>query len=180
MRELVLFSQVLLLRIEFMECMSCVEVAGLNRFKNTINVMIGFALTKILKIELCLGQWFTLCIFASLSFFTPEQTSELKAMFQAIKFKSKQFAHDNAKKGKIDGLNFRRLKFYDMILSLLIVFIFGVVKINTAQAGNDPGIFQKRLLADTNIYPLTVEDLMQRMYEYQSYIVTDGNDPGDH
>ncbi len=122
--------------------------------------------------------WKTRAYYSIDSFFTPEQTMELKAMFQAIKFKSKQFAHDNAKKGKIDGLNFRRLKFYDMILSLLFVFTLGFVEIDPAHAGNDPGIIQQWAQRSTNIYPLAVEDIIQRMYDYQPYITSDGNDPG--
>lgn len=125
-----------------------------------------------------LEYWKTRAYYSIDSFFTPEQTMELKAMFQAIKFKSKQFAHDNAKKGKIDGLNFRRLKFYDMILSLLFVLSF-VVQTNLAHAGNDPGVIQQWAQMDTNIYPLAVDDLIQRMYEYQPYIAAGGgNDPG--
>ncbi len=122
--------------------------------------------------------WKTRAYYSIDSSFTPEQTMELKAMFQAIKFKSKQFAHENAKKGKIDGLNFRRLKFYDMILSLLFVFSLGFVQINPAHAGNDPGIIQQWAQRSTNIYPLAVEDLIQRMYAYQPYIASEGNDPG--
>ncbi len=122
--------------------------------------------------------WKTRAYYSIDSFFTPEQTLELKAMFQAIKFKSKQFAHDNAKKGKIDGLNFRRLKFYDMILSLLFVFSF-VAQTNFAHAGNDPGVIQQWAQMDTNIYPLAVDVLIQRMYEYQPYVAAGGgNDPG--
>ncbi len=121
--------------------------------------------------------WKTKAYYSIDSFFTDEQTAELKALFQAIKFKSKQFANDNARRGKVDGLTFRRLKFYDMVLSIFVIVSFLMGSTDRAFAGNDPGIIQMREMS-TNIYPLTVEELIQKMYEYNSDSFGEGNDPG--
>ena len=57
-------------------------------------------------------------------------------MFTDIRYKAKQFAHRNAQNKKIDGLKFRRLKFYDMILSILFFIIIGTMPVKNAFAKN--------------------------------------------
>ena len=81
--------------------------------------------------------WETRSYFSIDSFFTEDQTQELQAMFKDIRYKAKQFAHRNAQNKRIDGLKFRRLKFYDMILSVLFFFIISIPTQKTF-AGNDP------------------------------------------
>lgn len=110
------------------------------------------------------------------SFFSPEQTKELIDMFRAIKFKAKQFSHQNSEKGKVDGLSFRRLKFYDMILSLLVVFVIGLTGFsNKAMAGNDPG---GSIMRPFNIAPLMAQDIEDMLIWHRGiYAAGGGNDP---
>ena len=82
--------------------------------------------------------WETRSYFSIDSFFTPEQTKELQAMFKDIKYKAKQFVQKNARNKTLDGLKFRRIKFYDMILSVLFFVLVGTMPTQKALAGNDP------------------------------------------
>ncbi|MCB0368509.1 MAG: hypothetical protein KDD45_03475 [Bdellovibrionales bacterium] len=121
--------------------------------------------------------WKTKAYYSIDSFFTLEQTLELKEMFQQIKFKSKQFAHENAKKGKIDGLNFRRLKFYDMILSLVLILLIGVGFTEPSYAGNDPG--SPMLMSQTNIHPIALNEMVDKILMSSRLVASGGgNDPG--
>ena len=101
--------------------------------------------------------WKTKSYFSIDSFFTPEQTQELRAMFTNIKYKAKQFVHKNAQNKKIDGLKFRRLKFYDMILSVLFFVLVGTTTTQKAFAGNDPT--QPNKLSDfIQLEPMMIAD----------------------
>ncbi|MBY0386105.1 hypothetical protein K2X05_13180, partial [bacterium] len=78
-----------------------------------------------------------------------------------------------------------QLQFSEMILlsvnvhffETMMVFSFLMGSVDMAFAGNDPGIIQMREMS-TNIYPLTAEEIIRRMYEQQRYMTGDGNDPG--
>ena len=118
--------------------------------------------------------WSTKSYFSIDSFFTPEQTQELKAMFTEIKYKAKQFSNDNAMKGKVDGLNFRRLKFYDMILSVLLVIFVMAMPVKQAFAGNDPG----QPMSRTNIYPISLDEFVDKLISGDVVAAGGGNDPG--
>lgn len=118
--------------------------------------------------------WATKSYFSIDSFFSPEQTQELKAMFTEIKYKAKQFSNENAQKGKVDGLNFRRLKFYDMILSVIFAIIVIAIPAKQAFAGNDPG--QPGVM--TNIYPIQLNEFVDRFLASDVVAAGGGNDPG--
>jgi len=86
--------------------------------------------------------WRIRSYFSMDAFFTPEQTEELHGMFKQIRIKAKEFANENAKRGSLKDLAFRRLKFYDMLFAFLMVFAlsFGIVEHSAARGGggNDP------------------------------------------
>ena len=82
--------------------------------------------------------WKTRSYFSIDSFFTENQTKELQAMFTEVRYKAKQFVQKNARNKTFDGLKFRRLKFYDMILSVLFFVLVGTMPTQKALAGNDP------------------------------------------
>jgi len=79
--------------------------------------------------------WRIRTYFSIEAFFSPEQTQELREMFNAIKAKAKEFADENAKKGSLKGLVFRRMKFYDMIFSLLAVCLISLGATSKGWAG---------------------------------------------
>lgn len=75
------------------------------------------------------------------AFFTPEQSAELREMFMEIKVKAKKFAQANAQAGKMEGLKFRRMKFFDMIFGVLlaVTLSIGVVDNSYAEGGSGTG-----------------------------------------
>lgn len=84
-------------------------------------------------------HWEDRAYFSIDSFFSEEQTSELRELFMKIREKSKQFANDNAEKGTLKGLKFRRLKFYDVISSFALVLLLAMLIPHESFArGNDP------------------------------------------
>jgi hypothetical protein len=122
--------------------------------------------------------WATRSYFSIDSFFTPEQTQELKDMFTAIKYKAKQFSNENSKNGKVNGLKFRRLKFYDMILGMLFAVLLVSLPAPQAMAGNDPG--GPAIMNLTNIAPIQVNDLVDKMLTSRDVLAAGGgNDPGN-
>jgi hypothetical protein len=122
--------------------------------------------------------WATRSYFSNDSFFTQEQTQELKDMFTAIKYKAKQFSNENSKNGKVNGLKFRRLKFYDMILGMLFAVLLFSLPAPQAMAGNDPG--GPAIMRLTNIAPIQVDDLIDRMLTSRDILAAGGgNDPGN-
>lgn len=85
--------------------------------------------------------WKNRSYFSMDAFYTPEQTKELQQMFAQIRLKAKEYANENAKKKSIKGLWFRRLKFYDMLFSTMLVLILSIGSVKQAHAGgNDPRI----------------------------------------
>lgn len=122
--------------------------------------------------------WATRSYFSIDSFFSPEQTQELKDMFTAIKYKAKQFSNENSKNGKVNGLKFRRLKFYDMILGMLFAILLVSLPAPQAMAGNDPG--GPAIMKLTNIAPIQVDELVSRMLMSRDVLAAGGgNDPGN-
>ena len=104
------------------------------------------------------------------AFYTEEKTKEIQEIFHQIRLKAKDFANQNAKKKSIRGLFFRRLKFYDMLFSTLLVtlFLFGISQPATAkEGGNDPR-------AKLTYYSDWIG------YEFQTALLSEGggNDPG--
>lgn len=83
--------------------------------------------------------WKNKTYFSMDAFYTEEQTKEIQAMFLAIKNKSKEYANENAKKKSVKGLFFRRMKFFDMTLSILLAMFLSLGSVSPANAGgNDP------------------------------------------
>lgn len=86
--------------------------------------------------------WKDKTYFSMDAFYSSEQTSELLEMFRQIKIKAKEFANENARKKSTKGLKFRRMKFYDMNLALLLAFVFTffamAVPKSAVAGGNDP------------------------------------------
>lgn len=67
--------------------------------------------------------WTNKTYFSMDAFFTDEQSEELQTMFHQLKMKAKKFAAENTDKKSVEGLKFRRIKFYDMFFSLMFAFI---------------------------------------------------------
>lgn len=85
--------------------------------------------------------WKDKTYFSMDAFYSKEQSDELLEMFKAIKLKSKEFANENAQKKSIDGLKFRRMKFYDMTFAILMAFMVMLgVSSKSYAGGNDPVI----------------------------------------
>lgn len=83
--------------------------------------------------------WKDKTYFSMDAFYSKEQSDELLEMFKAIRVKAKEFANENAKKKSIDGLKFRRMKFYDMTFAILIAFmLFLGISTKSYAGGNDP------------------------------------------
>jgi hypothetical protein len=101
----------------------------------------------------------------------------------SLKFYVKKSLQENREKGLIEGLTYRRHKFYDIMLCFIFVFTF-LISSNKAMGGNDPGgaIFLEAQ-ARFNIAPLTVEELTEGMQWSKENVVhdwvnMDRNDPG--
>jgi hypothetical protein len=80
------------------------------------------------------------------AFYSEEQSKELIGLFREIKLKAKKYSNENSKSKSIKGLKFRRMKFYDMMLSLFLVFLFTVGTSFPSYAGgggNDPTGMQR-------------------------------------
>ena len=95
------------------------------------------------------------------SFFTKEQTMELRELFMQIRQKSKEFSAENQSKGKLKGLLFRRLKFYDMAGLLLVVMALSFSFIQPSYAGgNDPhrSAYTTRVSGNDPHRPATLTD----------------------
>ncbi len=113
-------------------------------------------------------------------FFTLKQTKEIKKMLLDIKFYVKNALEDNVLKGSLDGLRYRRHKFYDISFGFVFAFLF-LFSANKSHAGNDPGIFMAE-----NIAPLSIEEVIEGMnwsfdaaqLAQQGNVWMDGNDPG--
>lgn len=89
--------------------------------------------------------WKNRSYFSMDAFYTEGQTKELQEMFRQIKLKAKEFANENAKTKSIKGLIFRRLKFYDMMFSILVCVLCTLGFSNPARAGgNDPTILSQK------------------------------------
>lgn len=83
--------------------------------------------------------WKDKTYFSMDAFYSKEQSDELLEMFRAIKLKAKDFANENAKKKSIDGLKFRRMKFYDMTFAILFAFLVSLgISTKSYAGGNDP------------------------------------------
>ncbi|MFN8790832.1 MAG: hypothetical protein ACK5Y2_05180, partial [Bdellovibrionales bacterium] len=97
--------------------------------------------------------WKDKTYFSMDAFYTKEQSQELLEMFKAVRTKAKEFANENAKKKSIDGLKFRRMKFYDMTFAILLVFMVTLGISNKSHAGgNDPvlALFKTNPVAAVN------------------------------
>jgi hypothetical protein len=111
--------------------------------------------------------WKDKSYFSMDAFYTEEQTAEIQEMFRQIKLKSKEFANANAQRRSVKGLIFRRLKFYDMILSALaFIFLLAGSPESAFAGGNDPTIVMRAA-----IYQDWIES------EYYSTLSGGGNDP---
>lgn len=86
------------------------------------------------------SHWTDRTYFSMDTFFTEEQSKELRELFMEIRKKSKEFAKENQEKGSLKGLKFRRLKFYDMISCLIVALMIGLLmpQASFARGGNDP------------------------------------------
>lgn len=85
--------------------------------------------------------WKDKTYFSMDAFYSKEQSDELLEMFKAIKLKAKEFANENAQKKSIDGLKFRRMKFYDMTFAILMALMVMLgVSTKSYAGGNDPVI----------------------------------------
>ncbi len=128
--------------------------------------------------------WAKNSFFQEDGFFTNEQTSFIREALLSLKFYVKKSLQENRERGIIEGLIYRRHKFYDIGLSLLFAFTF-LISSSRAGAGNDPGS-SIWLDAQTkfNIAPLTVEELTESMQWSKENMMQDwlsnldGNDPG--
>ncbi|MGE3756114.1 MAG: hypothetical protein AB7H97_00065 [Pseudobdellovibrionaceae bacterium] len=89
--------------------------------------------------------WKNKSYFSMDAFYTEEQTKEIQKMFYEIKVKAKEYANENSKKKSIRGLFFRRLKFYDMIFSLLLCVLCSIgIAPKASAGGNDPTILSQK------------------------------------
>ncbi len=111
--------------------------------------------------------WKDKTYFSMDAFYSKEQSDELLEMFKSIKIKAKEFANENAKKKSIDGLKFRRMKFYDMTFAVLFAFamVLGISSKSYA-GGNDPIITMFR------VNPISTLDFLNT-----ARYVGGGNDP---
>jgi hypothetical protein len=83
--------------------------------------------------------WQDKTYFSMDAFYSKEQSDELLEMFKAIRVKAKEFANENANKKSIDGLKFRRMKFYDMTFAILLAFMLSLgISTKSYAGGNDP------------------------------------------
>lgn len=84
--------------------------------------------------------WTDKTYFSMDAFFTEEQSQELIQMFKNIKLKAKHYSNKNTQNKNIHGLKFRRIKFYDMIFSFLLLILFNLALIPAlaSAGGNDP------------------------------------------
>lgn len=83
--------------------------------------------------------WKDKTYFSMDAFYSQEQSEELLEMFKAIRLKAKEFANENSKKKSIQGLRFRRMKFYDMTFAILLALSITLDFSPKASAGgNDP------------------------------------------
>lgn len=102
------------------------------------------------------------------AFFTDEQSKELQGMFDEIRKKAKAFSSENMANKKIDGLKFRRLKFYDIFFPAFIACVMLLSFVSTPVfAGNDP----------TSVsYQPNAKPLLQNLV-FQPETTIAGNDP---
>jgi hypothetical protein len=111
--------------------------------------------------------WKNRSYFSMDAFYTEEQTKEMQEMFRQIKLKAKEYANENSKKKSIKGLFFRRMKFYDMMFSLLFAVFLTFGLTDSARAGgNDPTLMAKIVSYQEWI-----------SYLAQTYRAGGGNDP---
>ena len=118
--------------------------------------------------------WKTQSYFSADGFFTDEQTQEIKKMLLDVKFFVKNALKANEESGKIEGMIFRRHKFYDMVLSL-IAFVLILGSGEFSQAGNDPGTLkgnQEAQLSPAMDSRKIIEKLLANPKRFAS------NDPG--
>ncbi|MBY0384083.1 hypothetical protein K2X05_02900 [bacterium] len=127
--------------------------------------------------------WSKNSFFQEDGYFTSEQTNFIREALLSLKFYVKKSLQENREKGLIEGLTYRRHKFYDIMLCFIFVFTF-LISSNKAMGGNDPGgaIFLEAQ-ARFNIAPLTVEELTEGMQwskenMIHDWVNMDGNDPG--
>ncbi len=125
--------------------------------------------------------WAKNTFFQEDGYFTVDQTNFIREALLSLKFYVKKSLQENRERGLIEGLIYRRHKFYDIGLSLLFAFTF-LISSGNAMGGNDPGgaIWME---AQFNIVPLTVEELTEGMRwskdnMMQGWVNMDGNDPG--
>ena len=111
--------------------------------------------------------WKDKTYFSMDAFYSKEQSDELLEMFKAIKLKAKEFANENAQKKSIDGLKFRRMKFYDMTFAILMAFMVMLgVSTKSYAGGNDP------VLAMFKVNPVTALNFLNT-----ARFAGGGNDP---
>ena len=140
------------------------------------------------------SYWKDKSYFSEDGFFTEEQSREIAEDLNKIRLKVKKFTSENRKSKKVTDLIFRRFKYYDMILGLMLVLSFITTSFSsTAFAeGNDPGaallsLAQMSSLKDLrtpndfgkyNIKPLRTDDIVENLMRKGSLALVSGNDPG--
>lgn len=92
------------------------------------------------------------------AFFTEEQSKELIKMFVEIKNKAKFYADENSKKKEINGLKFRKIKFYDMYFALALVLCTTLMSFSNLgfAGGNDPTGGKNKFMPDIDLTSTTM------------------------
>lgn len=128
--------------------------------------------------------WKNNIFFQEDGYFTSEQTNFIRETLMSLKFYVKKALQENREKGHLEGLTYRRHKFYDIILSLFIAFTF-LTSPTDALGGNDPGSpIWTEAQARFMIAPLTIEELTEGMQWSKEHGLSvwmnnlEGNDPG--
>lgn len=138
--------------------------------------------------------WKDKSYFSEDGFFTDEQSKEIADALNEIRLKVKKYTSENRKTKKVSDLIFRRFKYYDMILGLMLAlsFCFSSLPISAFAQGNDPGsVFLSRggfqfnpVLGSQagfdrfNVNPLSSEDIIDSIVSRNSMQLAGGNDPG--
>jgi len=107
------------------------------------------------------------------AFFSDEQTKEMLELFKEIKLKAKQYANENSQNNNLKGLKFRRMKFYDMTLTIVfavLLFFGGSSQSYAGGGGNDPtGMMRLAMAYDS--------DTMKCLAANDEYQGGGGHDP---
>lgn len=103
--------------------------------------------------------WKNRTYFSMDAFYTEAQTKELQDMFFQIKTKAKEFANQNSKSKSILGLKFRRIKFFDMLFSMVFGFMMLLSVIPQAHAGGNDPTLPMRVMEYQEIIDIQLGDI---------------------